>query len=141
MMIVDVELSELKPYEKNPRHNDDAVKGVANSIKEFGFKVPLVIEEDGTIIAGHTRYKAAKELGLKIVPCIVANDLTPKQIKAFRLADNKVAEKSYWDFDLLNEELVDLKIDFNMGDFGFNFDESVPFDGSGNDGGGYRRRG
>ena len=140
MTIIDVKLTDLKPYEKNPRHNEEAVKGVANSIKQFGFKVPIIIDKNNVIVAGHTRYKAALELGMETVPCIIADDLTPKQIKAFRLADNKVAEKSYWDFDLLNEELADLKIDFNMSDFGFNFDENLPFDDSGNDGGGCRRR-
>lgn len=122
MTIIDVKLTDLKPYEKNPRHNDEAVKGVANSIKQFGFKVPIIIDKNNVIVAGHTRYKAGLELGLETVPCIIADDLTPKQIKAFRLADNKVAEKSYWDFDLLNQELEDLKIDFNMSDFDFKVD-------------------
>lgn len=119
MNIVDVKLTDLKPYEKNPRHNDDAVQGVKNSIKKFGFKVPIIIDKNNVIVAGHTRYKASVELGLETVPCIIADDLTPKQIKAFRLADNKVAEKSYWDFDLLNEELAELSLDFDMSDFGF----------------------
>jgi ParB/RepB/Spo0J family partition protein len=83
-------LAELKPYEKNPRRNDASVEYVANSIKEFGFKVPIVIDRDGVIVAGHTRYKAAKKLGMEKVPCIVADDLSEAQIKAFRLADNKV---------------------------------------------------
>lgn len=135
MTIIDVKLTDLKPYEKNPRHNEEAVKYVAKSIKQFGFKVPIIIDKNNVIVAGHTRYKAGLELGMETVPCIIADDLTPKQIKAFRLADNKVAEKSYWDFDLLNQELEDLKIDFNMSDFGFNFDENLPFDDSGNDGG------
>lgn len=120
MTIVEKKLSELKPYEKNPRHNDDAVKYVKNSIKQFGFKVPIVIDKNGVIVAGHTRYKASQELNLKTVPCVVADDLTEKQIKAFRLADNKTAEKAYWDFDLLNEEIEDIDVDFDMGDFGFN---------------------
>lgn len=129
MTIIDVKLTDLKPYEKNPRHNEEAVKYVAKSIKQFGFKVPIIIDKNNVIVAGHTRYKAGLELGLETVPCIIADDLTPKQIKAFRLADNKVAEKSYWDFDLLNEELADLKIDFNMFDFGFNMDDvSMPFE-------------
>ena len=119
MTVIDVKLTDLKPYEKNPRHNDEAVKGVANSIRQFGFKVPIVIDKNNVIVAGHTRYKASLELGLETVPCIIADDLTPKQIKAFRLADNKVSEKSYWDFDLLNEELADLKLDFDMGEFDF----------------------
>lgn len=92
--IKEIALKELVPYEKNPRKNDDAVEFVANSIKEFGFKVPIVIDSNNIIVAGHTRYKAAKKLKLATVPCIVADDLTPGQIKAFRLVDNKVVEFS-----------------------------------------------
>ena len=103
---------------KNPKLNDEAVKYVANSIKEFGFKVPMVIDKNGTIVAGHTRYKASLELGLKEVPCIIADDLSEEQIKAFRLADNKVSEKSEWNFELLDEELKDI-LELDMGDFGF----------------------
>ena len=113
-----LKISDLKPYEKNPRKNDEAVKYVAESIKSFGFKVPIVIDKENIIVAGHTRYKAAKKLKLKEVPCIIADDLTDKQIKAYRLADNKVAEMSEWDFDLLNEELEDL-FNFDMTAFGF----------------------
>lgn len=119
MTIKEVKLTDLKPYEKNPRHNKEAVKYVKNSIKKFGFKVPIVIDKNNVIVAGHTRYLASQELGLATVPCVVADDLTDKQIKAFRLADNKTAEKATWDFDLLNEELADLKLDFDMTDFGF----------------------
>lgn len=125
MNIVYKTLDEIKPYEKNPRHNDEAVKYVKNSIKKFGFKVPIVIDENNTIVAGHTRYKAAKELELEKVPCIIADDLTEKQIKAYRLADNKTAEKAYWDFDLLSEELADLNIDFDMNEFGFPIAEEI----------------
>ena len=91
MEVKDYRLADLKPYENNPRKNDDAVDAVANSIKTFGFKVPLVIDEDGIIVCGHTRYKAAQKLKLECVPCVVANDLSPELIKAFRCADNKVA--------------------------------------------------
>lgn len=114
-------LAELKPYEKNPRRNDASVEYVANSIKEFGFKVPIVIDRDGVIVAGHTRYKAAKKLGMEKVPCIVADDLSEAQIKAFRLADNKVGEFSEWDLDLLGSELGDLSniFNFDMAEFGF----------------------
>lgn len=108
----------IAPYGKNPRKNDEAVKYVAESIKQFGFKVPIVIDKDNIIVAGHTRWKAAKKLGLKEVPCIVADDLTDEQIKAFRLADNKVAEKAEWDFDLLAIEMDEL-LDFDMTVFGF----------------------
>lgn len=111
-------IKELVPYGKNPRKNDEAVKYVAESIKQFGFKVPVVIDKNNVIVAGHTRWKAAKKLGLQEVPCIVADDLTDEQIKAFRLADNKVAEKAEWDFDLLAVELDDL-FDFDMSVFGF----------------------
>lgn len=118
MNIVYRKLSDLKPYEKNPRKNDNSVEAVANSIREFGFKVPIVIDKDGTIVTGHTRYKASKLLKLKEVPCIVADDLTEEQIKAFRLADNKVGETSEWDMDLLGEELGDI-MDLDMAEFGF----------------------
>lgn len=119
MQIREFGIDEIKPYEKNPRKNEDSVKYVANSIKEFGFKVPIVIDADNVIVAGHTRWKAAKQLGLEKVPCIKVDDLSPAQIKAFRLADNKVGEFSQWDMDLLGDELKDLGDDFDMGDFGF----------------------
>lgn len=118
MNIIERRVDELRPYEKNPRKNDEAVKYVAESIKQFGFKVPIVIDRDGVIVAGHTRWKAAKKLKMSTVPCIVADDLTDEQIKAFRLADNKVSEKAEWDFDLLAEEMEDL-VDFDMTVFGF----------------------
>lgn len=120
MEIVNIKISDLKPYENNPRNNDEAVKYVANSIKEFGFKVPIVIDKDNVIVAGHTRYKASKKLGLKEVPCIIADDLDDEQIKAFRLADNKVSELAEWDFSTLAEELDE--IDLDMEQFGFDID-------------------
>lgn len=116
-MLKNIPITELKPYPNNPRKNDHAVDAVAASIREFGFKVPLVIDKDGVIVAGHTRYKAAQKLGLKELPCIVADDLTDDQIKAFRLADNKTAELAEWDFELLDLELDDIELD--MGEFGF----------------------
>ena len=120
MKIEELSLSEITPYEKNPRRNDNAVEYVAESIRQFGFKVPLVIDENGVIVTGHTRYKAAQQLGLKTVPCIRATDLTPEQIKAFRLADNKVAEFASWDFELLQEELSGLEeIGVDLGSLGF----------------------
>jgi len=128
-------LSSIKPYEKNPRRNDGAVDAVAASIKQFGFKVPIVIDKDGVIVAGHTRYKAAQRLGLKNVPCVVASDLSPAQVKAFRLADNKVSELATWDFDLLSEEMGELAGDFDLGEFGFpdyfNDDGTMPAQGEG----------
>lgn len=118
MNIVEKKLKELTPYEKNPRRNDNAVKAVAESIREFGFKIPIVIDKDNVIVCGHTRYKASKKLKLECVPCIIADDLSEKQIKAFRLADNKVAEQAEWDEELLLEELGDLE-GYNMDVFGF----------------------
>lgn len=118
MTIVQMKVKDITPYEKNPRRNDEAVQYVAESIRQFGFKVPIVIDSRNVVVAGHTRLKASKKLGLKEVPCIVADDLTPEQIKAFRLADNKVSEAAEWDFDLLDEELDGL-LDFDMSAFGF----------------------
>ena len=115
--IVYKKISELKEYEKNPRKNDKAVEAVANSIQSFGFKVPIIIEPDGTIVAGHTRVKASKKLGIDEVPCIIASDLSPDQLKAFRIADNKTAELADWDLDLLVEELKGIEMD--MEQFGF----------------------
>lgn len=86
----------LRPYENNPRKNDDAVGAVTASIREFGFKVPIIVDRDGEIVAGHTRLKAAKQLGLATVPVVVADDLTPDQVRAFRLADNKTSELAEW---------------------------------------------
>ena len=121
MQIIEKSITEITPYEKNPRKNDEAVQYVANSIKEFGFKVPIVIDKNGVIVAGHTRYKAAQELGLEKLPCIIADDLTEEQVKAFRIADNKVGELAEWDFDLLGEELDGI-LDIDMSNFGFDID-------------------
>lgn len=118
MKVIEKKLTDLQPYENNPRYNDDAVEFVAASIDEFGFKVPIVIDKNGVIVAGHTRYKAAEKLGLAKVPCIVADDLTPEQIKAYRLADNKVSELATWDDDKLNIEMQELET-FDMQTFGF----------------------
>lgn len=120
--IVYKKTEELIPYINNPRNNDNAVDAVASSIKNFGFKVPIVIDKDNEIINGHTRLKAAKKLGLEEVPCIVASDLTEQQIKAFRLADNKVSAIATWDFELLESELAELS-DFDMSEFGFDMSE------------------
>ena len=122
MQIVEKKIADIKPYEKNPRKNDSAVDAVANSISQFGFKVPVVIDKYGVIVCGHTRYKAAKKLGLDKVPCVVADDLTEEQIKAYRLADNKVSELAEWDIDLLGEELDGI-FDIDMSDFGFDLTE------------------
>ena len=117
MQIVEVNVNDLKEYDNNPRFNDDAVEYVARSIEQFGFKVPCVIDSNNVIVTGHTRVKAAKFLGMEEVPCIVADDLSEEQIRAFRLADNKVGEIAKWDFDALNIELD--SIDIDMGEFGF----------------------
>ena len=117
MKIIMMKTDDLIEYDNNPRHNDEAVDAVANSISEFGFKVPIIITSDNIIVAGHTRLKASKKLGLSEVPCIIANDLTEEQIKAFRLADNKTSELATWDFDALMEELDN--IDMDMLQFGF----------------------
>jgi ParB/RepB/Spo0J family partition protein len=123
MEIITKKVNELVPYKNNPRYNDDAVEYVANSIKEFGFKVPIIIDKNNEIVAGHTRYKASLELGLEEVPCIIADDLSEEQIKAFRLADNKVSEKASWNMELLEEELSELGL--NMKNFGFDDLEEI----------------
>lgn len=127
MEIIYKNINELIPYENNPRLNDEAVEYVKNSIKEFGFKVPVVIDKDNVIIAGHTRIKASKELGIKDIPCIIADDLTEEQVKAFRLADNKVAEKSMWDYTKLDEELDNI-LDIDMSMFNFENIEEINLD-------------
>lgn len=108
MQVVMKSLEEIHPYENNPRINDKAAVAVAKSIEAYGFKVPIVIAADGEIVCGHTRYKAAQELKLKEVPCVIADDLTPEQIKAFRLADNKVSDVAIWDNKKLLQELDEL---------------------------------
>lgn len=125
MEIVYKKLSELIPYENNPRKNDEAVDAVAASISEFGWKVPVVIDTDNVVVAGHTRLKAAKKLGIEDIPCIVADDLSEEQVKAFRLADNKVSELAGWDFTQLAIEMSN--IDMDMSRFGFDteFDPST----------------
>lgn len=120
--IVMRKIGELKPYENNPRHNDMAVDAVAASIQQFGFKNPVIIDKDGVIVAGHTRYKAAKKLGITDIPCISADDLSDEQIKAFRLADNKTAELAEWDEDLLGKEMQEI-INIDMSQFGFSVGE------------------
>lgn len=108
MQVVMKALGDIHPYENNPRVNDKAAIAVAKSIEAYGFKVPIVIAADGEIICGHTRYKAAQQLKLKEVPCVIADDLTPEQIKAFRLADNKVSDIAIWDNKKLLQELDEL---------------------------------
>lgn len=129
MKIINKKVADLIPYHNNPRINDGAIDYVASSIKEFGFKVPIIIDSDNIIVSGHTRLKAAKKLKIEEVPCILADDLTPAQVKAFRIADNKVHEFSVWDFPLLDIELQELKeLDFDY-EFGFeDIDIKLPSD-------------
>lgn len=121
MIVIEKALNEITPYENNPRNNAPAVDAVAASIEEFGFKVPIIIDKDGVIVAGHTRYIAAQKLGLETVPCIMADDLSDEQVKAFRLADNKVSELAMWDNDKLMQELGEIDMDMSA----FGFDEMI----------------
>lgn len=117
-----VPIGEVRPYPGNPRRNDQAVDAVAASIREFGWRQPIVVDADGTIVCGHTRYKAARRLGEESVPVTVAADLTPEQVAAYRLADNKVGELAEWDDGLLSLELDGI-FDIDMGEFGFDLDD------------------
>lgn len=124
LTIVQKKVSELIPYEKNPRKiPEEAINAVAESIKEFGFKNPILIDKNNVIVAGHTRRLASLKLGLEEVPCVVVDDLTPQQIKALRLADNKTNELAEWDFGELDLELEGL-LDMDMSRFGFDLEES-----------------
>ena len=118
------DIHRIRPYPGNPRLNDSAVDAVAKSLQEFGWRQPLVVDEAGVIIVGHTRYKAAFKLGMTEVPVHVATGLTPAQIKAYRIADNQTASLAEWDFELLPLEMADLKaLDFNIDLLGFSPDE------------------
>lgn len=121
MEIITKPIEEIHEYENNPRNNDMAVQYVVESIRNFGFRVPILIDRYNVIVAGHTRVKAARQLGISNVPCIVADDLSDEQVRAFRIIDNKVAEMSDWDLDKLDAELSDL--DFDWEDFGFPDDD------------------
>lgn len=122
MQIENINIDALIPYARNPRKNTEAVNAVAASIKEFGFLVPIVIDADKTIIAGHTRLLAAQKLELKQVPCVKVQNLSPQQIKAFRIIDNKVSEKAEWDLELLQLELAELP-EFEFEKFDIDFDD------------------
>lgn len=131
MIIEQWPIEAVRPYPNNPRNNKKAVAAVAASIKEFGFKVPIVVDTAGVIITGHTRREAAISLGMKTVPVIVADDLTEAQIRAFRLADNKVSEFSEWDEDALAEELAQLDeaaLGIDMADVGFEMEDAPSAD-------------
>lgn len=125
MEVRNLKIDEIKPYENNPRNNLDAVDATANSIKEFGWQQPIVVDKDMVIIAGHTRYLAAKKLGCDTVPVVVASNLSDEQVRAYRLADNKTGELAEWDTKLLDDELQSI-LDIDMTDFGF--DEDIEFD-------------
>lgn len=124
--VVYVDIENVIPYENNPRINDDAVEKVANSIREFGWQQPIVVDKNNVIIVGHTRLKAAQQLGMKQVPVVFA-DLSEEKAKAYRLADNRTGQIAEWDFELLEQELDELnemELDFDMTDFGFDSTES-----------------
>ena len=122
MKIVEMKISELIPYENNPRVNDPAVDAVAASIREFGFKVPIIIDSKKQIVGGHTRLKAAEKLGLNKVPVIVADDLTEEQAREFRILDNKTQELADWDLEAMKEELASIS-GIDMAEFGFLLDD------------------
>ena len=117
MNIIEIPINQIKPYKKNARFNENAIPKVAESIKQFGFRNPIIVDKNMSVIAGHTRLASAKLLGLEKVPCIIADDLTPKQVKAFRLVDNRTSEFASWNYDLLQSELETLDID--LSDFEF----------------------
>ena len=119
--IIEKSIDELIPYENNARINDNAVESVAKSIKEFGMKNPIIIDKDNVIVAGHTRLKALKSLGIEKAPCIIVDDLTEEQIKAFRIADNSTAQIADWDLEKLNKELASIDLDMTM----FGLDEQI----------------
>lgn len=124
MQIELVHIDKIKPYENNPRNNDEAVDKVAESINEFGFKIPIIVDKDNIIIAGHTRYKAAKKLGLESIPVIKDEDLTEQQVKAFRIMDNKSSEFATWNYEALLIEMDSLKLDdYNLDLTGFELNE------------------
>ena len=122
--IVYKNIDEIIPYDKNPRYNEKAVNKVTKSIRQFGFKNPIILDKDNVIVCGHTRILASKKIGLKEVPCIIADDLTEEQIKAYRLVDNRTNEYAEWDYNLLNEELENI-IEIDMSEFDFNIDEEI----------------
>ena len=129
MEILKIKIKDLVPYEKNPRINEEAADYVAKSIKEFGFRIPILIDKNNIIVSGHTRYKACIKLGIEEVPCILVDDLDEKQIQAFRLIDNKSSEKASWDIDLLNEEVNELLDSLDMEDFDFDVNiNNIPDD-------------
>lgn len=127
MKVIDVDIDKVEPYKNNPRNNLEAIDKVADSLKEFGWQQPIVVDSDYIVIVGHTRLLAAKQLGYEKVPIVIAENLTDEQVKAYRLADNKVSEFSDWNSKALDKELDGI-LNIDMSDFGFNlsFDEAMP---------------
>lgn len=127
MKVIEKHIADIREYENNPRHNESAIEKVAESIAQFGFQVPIVIDKDGVIVTGHTRYNACKLLGFETIPCVVADELNEEQVKAFRLVDNKVAEFASWDYEALQLELADLDglAEFEFPSFVFDDDPSI----------------
>ena len=126
MEVKNINIGDIVPYEDNPRKNAEAVQVVMNSIEEFGFRQPIVLDKDNVIIVGHTRFEAAKRLGYKEVPCVIAADMTEEEARAYRLADNKTNEYAEWDLQLLNGELnAIINIDMEMFGFDLGLDEKV----------------
>lgn len=119
MEVRNMNIDDIKPYDNNPRDNDNAVESTANSIKEFGWQQPIVVDKDMVIIVGHTRYKAAKKIGYKEVPVVVASNLNKEQVRAYRLADNKTGELANWVYGDLMSEIQEIQ-DLDLTDFGFN---------------------
>ena len=124
--IEELKTSDLIPYKNNPRKNENAVDAVAESIRQFGFKVPIIIDKNNVIVAGHTRLKAAEKIGLEMVPIIRADDLNEEQLAAFRLADNKTGELAEWDFEKLREELSGIQ-SIKMQEFGFTESDEINY--------------
>lgn len=113
-------IEDIRPYERNPRHNEASIEPVANSIRDFGFRAPIILDKNKTIIAGHTRYLAAIKLGIREVPCIIADDMSRPQVEAYRIADNSAGSNSTWDTDILGDLLKG--IDYDMSAYGLNYE-------------------
>ncbi len=125
MKVHDINIYDIKEYKNNPRKIPErAIEAVAASIKNFGFVNPVVLDKDNVIVCGHTRLQAAKRLGIQEIPCVIVDDLTPEQVQAFRVIDNKTSELSSWDFEKLDLELEELNLNFDMGEFGFEDNEA-----------------
>ena len=134
MKISQTEIDKIIPYARNPRKNDEAIAKVAASLKEFGWQQPIVVDNEMVVVAGHTRLAAARTLGMDAVPVVIADNLTPAQVKAYRLADNRVGQEAEWDDDLLRLEINDLEAEnYNLTETGFDVDELGKLFGEDND--------